>query len=321
MKLATSASSIRISSAYVTDTALLKCAKSKRIDCRLLTRLSARDVASGATSLRALKNLLEEGIDVRIVPSIPTLHAKVYIFGNDTAVVSSANLTNNGLDSNIEVGVKCSGSEVTSLIAWFDALWDLESTRQLSQSWLDDIEGAAAELREVVDELEELDDSITVQMGKLANLEVPEPHKDAQYFFCNTNRKYSHRLASGLYEDEQRMYQTGFAAAWTPFNWPTQMKEVTTNDIILMYAKKVGVVGAGVVTGGLEIEPRPAVVSRRAELGNEEWRFPVKWLVWVSDRNAYHYQNWLAPNATFGRMEEKQGRRALQHLLSVGSGE
>src|SRR5262249_24668012 len=53
----------------------------------------------------------------------PRLHAKVYLFGDEVAVVTSANLTTSALGSNIEVGVQLTGSAVQELVVWFDTFW------------------------------------------------------------------------------------------------------------------------------------------------------------------------------------------------------
>jgi phosphatidylserine/phosphatidylglycerophosphate/cardiolipin synthase-like enzyme len=53
----------------------------------------------------------------------PRFHAKVYIFGDDSAIVTSANFTTRALDSNIEAGALLAGGDVEDLIGWFDGLW------------------------------------------------------------------------------------------------------------------------------------------------------------------------------------------------------
>jgi HKD family nuclease len=95
---------VRIASAYVTDSALLSGIKNRRV--QLLTSLSLMDIVSGASSLESLALLISRGVQCRCVSGGPRLHAEVYIFGAESAVVTSANLTRNALDSNIEVGIR-----------------------------------------------------------------------------------------------------------------------------------------------------------------------------------------------------------------------
>src|SRR4051812_46192509 len=104
---------VRVASAYVTDRKLLVEARSDVV--QLLTTLRRMDVVSGATSLEAIRDLVAGGVECRCV-SKGRLHAKVYIFGCQAAVVTSANLTANALDSNIEVGVQVKGNDVEELI-------------------------------------------------------------------------------------------------------------------------------------------------------------------------------------------------------------
>lgn len=95
---------VRIASAYVTDTDLLTGLRAKNV--QLLTSLSRMDIITGASSLDSLRFLIDSGVDCRCVSRRPRLHAKVYIFGGQSAIITSANLTWNALDSNIEVGVR-----------------------------------------------------------------------------------------------------------------------------------------------------------------------------------------------------------------------
>jgi hypothetical protein len=70
----------------------------------VLTELSSGNILSGATDVAALAAILEcsESTEVRFLPS---LHAKVYIADETSAVVTSANMTDSGLSRNLEYGV------------------------------------------------------------------------------------------------------------------------------------------------------------------------------------------------------------------------
>jgi len=71
-------------------------------DRRLITRANVLAFARGVSSLRALRSLKRRGWTVQTLPS---LHAKVYIFDQSRALVTSANATRRGLLSNLECGV------------------------------------------------------------------------------------------------------------------------------------------------------------------------------------------------------------------------
>ena len=70
----------------------------------ILTDLSRDNMLSGITDVSALLSLanMAPQFSIRFLPS---LHAKVYVFDSQTAVVTSANLTVNGLSRNFEYGV------------------------------------------------------------------------------------------------------------------------------------------------------------------------------------------------------------------------
>ena len=102
---------VRIASAYVTDKHLLGNLQGR--DVCLITNLSRMDIVAGATSLESLKALIEAGVRCKYMPPEGLrLHAKVYLFGEQSAVVTSCNLTNNALQNNIEVGVHLSDEDV-----------------------------------------------------------------------------------------------------------------------------------------------------------------------------------------------------------------
>ena len=93
---------VRIASAYVTDTDLLSDIKKR--DVRLLTYLSKMDIIVGASSLDSLTALIKGGVQCRYISSGPRLHAKVYVSDDQSAVVTSANLTWKALEKNTEKG-------------------------------------------------------------------------------------------------------------------------------------------------------------------------------------------------------------------------
>lgn len=78
--------------------------RTKSIDLRIVTDLSRDNLLSGSTDAASLLRLADAipGTKIRFLPS---LHAKVYIADERRAVVTSSNLTDNGMFRNIEYGV------------------------------------------------------------------------------------------------------------------------------------------------------------------------------------------------------------------------
>jgi len=275
---------VRIASAYVTDTSLLS--GMKRRDIRLLTYISKMDIIVGASSLVSLSALIKAGVQCRYISKGERLHAKVYLFDDQAAVVTSANLTRKALDKNLEVGVHLSGVAVKHLIGWFDTLWDEANILDLEvvAEWLRETEAertAYSVLRKRVAKQPALP---TGRAMKLLDLF----ETGNRFFVCNTNRRWSP-------EDEKRMHDRGLAAAWEPFNFPSHMENVEEGHTIFMYAKGVGIIGIGKAKGRCQIL-KPGNPDRVKPGETPEWRIPTAWLVWKKNSDAYP---WKSHNSTF----------------------
>ena len=74
-----------------------------------MTRIRIQDLIDGASDLEAFEKLLQlaevSGLEVT-VKCMSNLHAKVYIFDENSAIVTSSNLTPSGLKSNVEYGIE-----------------------------------------------------------------------------------------------------------------------------------------------------------------------------------------------------------------------
>lgn len=123
--------SLYLSSPYIKNTIatflyeILRSRPDLSLSIKILTRIKIQDLIEGASDLEAFEKLLEidklPGIKAE-VRCISNLHAKVYIFDEDSAIVTSSNLTPSGLKSNIEYGI-----EVKDSIAIRQMLNDMET--------------------------------------------------------------------------------------------------------------------------------------------------------------------------------------------------
>lgn len=94
---------------------------------RVLTRALPMDIATGASDLESLHvlstsrhSLLE--IELR---RDPRLHAKAYLIDDRYGIITSANLTPSGLQTNIELGIRlCSTALISLITAYFDPIWE-----------------------------------------------------------------------------------------------------------------------------------------------------------------------------------------------------
>ena len=297
---------VRIASAYVTDRELLLGVRGREI--RLVTSLLPMDIASGATSLESLRALIHAGVKCRFVADRPRLHAKVYVFGNKAAVVSSANLTESALDSNIEVGVELVGGNVKALIEWYDQLW--ATARPILVPQLAELQQKAAKLRQDFVKLKNRSKAaLTMPSGEPAAYvfsdEVVNLFKEAERFFvCNTDRRHREYTATGGYLLEEEMYSRGYAIAWESFKFPGHMEQVQSGDAIFMFAKAVGIIGVGRAKANCEtLQPGdPHRVYNGRYEADVEWRVPVHWLDWREQEDAYQ---WQSPNYTFWNVSDE----------------
>lgn len=108
---------------------------------RVITRLSAADCVEGVSDTGALRWLMERGAKIR---GVRHLHAKLYIFGNERAVIASTNLTESAVGRNAELGIAVEDAQfVAECARYFEALWQGAS--------VDLSEGQLSELTTVVE--------------------------------------------------------------------------------------------------------------------------------------------------------------------------
>jgi len=88
---------------------------------RVITRFNLADFADGVSDVSALRLLLDARARVR---GIRNLHAKLYLFGQSRAVITSANLTKSALDGNHEFGLVTEDAVIIKACRdYFENLW------------------------------------------------------------------------------------------------------------------------------------------------------------------------------------------------------
>lgn len=104
-----------VGSPYVNDAIIdLTDMVSKEVSRTLVTRTDLRDFAVGASSLDTLCTLVKGGVAVH---SLSDLHAKIYVFDDSSALVTSANATVSGMRHNLECGLGTEDSGVIKELA------------------------------------------------------------------------------------------------------------------------------------------------------------------------------------------------------------
>jgi|LSQX01.3.fsa_nt_gb phosphatidylserine/phosphatidylglycerophosphate/cardiolipin synthase-like enzyme len=110
----------------------------------VLSNFNAAYFSRGYSETNAFRDALRVGGRVR---NCQRLHAKMYLFDEDTAVVTSANLTNGGIRGNLECGVLVHGPELTREVRdYFDRLWRHEVTGTIRVEVLDEIDSIVKQL-------------------------------------------------------------------------------------------------------------------------------------------------------------------------------
>jgi len=89
---------------YIKKNIVQKIIKEKNINANLevITTANIASFIRGASDIEAIEELLESGIKVI---NHQHLHAKIYVFDKEKAIITSANLTYNGLNKNYEYGI------------------------------------------------------------------------------------------------------------------------------------------------------------------------------------------------------------------------
>lgn len=96
----------------------------KNVEIKLLTKSDINDMSKGVFDFKIWDLIFNhKNVEIR---TIKNLHAKMFIFDENQAVISSSNLTNAGLNHNIEYGVKISDSNFiqSEIIPSYLLLWE-----------------------------------------------------------------------------------------------------------------------------------------------------------------------------------------------------
>ena len=130
--------SLYLSSPYIKNTVatlfyeVLRFKQNLNLSIQILTRIRIQDLIDGASDLEAFEKLLQleelEGVNAEI-RCISNLHAKVYIFDQNSAIVTSSNLTLSGLKSNIEYGIEVTDpTAIQQMLVDMGNYWDAAET-------------------------------------------------------------------------------------------------------------------------------------------------------------------------------------------------
>ena len=200
-------SEVFIAVAFFTEATVVNRLVDKGCKVRLVVRLGFPTSPSAIEAVR-------RKVDLRVYTST-SFHPKLYIFGDEVALVGSANLTHSAITSNQEVMVGISGDDerFTELASIFQNYWDGADvpTEAMLQTY------AAAYKKFEVHEnaAEKLSHEIARQLGDTApaNIERGEKRRSKQsLFFANYRRTYQEAVSA--FSIVRRAYEaTGYRKA------------------------------------------------------------------------------------------------------------
>ncbi len=145
---------------------------------RILTVGDLRNFLNGSSDIAAIEMLLQLGADIRLVSN---LHAKIYIADRTSVIVASANLTQSGLEDNLELGVFIDREkEVKALVriveGWFS------KAQMVDTNWLSSVQHAFMSNRAISEKLQEVDRRLRQVSDNLRGQKItlPKPKRSVK---------------------------------------------------------------------------------------------------------------------------------------------
>lgn len=156
---------------------------SRKCSVRLVVRLSA------ATNPSDLREVAKLNVPMRYFTS-SRFHAKIYIFGDEVALVGSANLTDSGIQSNREVcvGIGREDPRFDQLVQLFQAYWDEAAV--LDQEVLRSFEAIIADNKASNEDT--IENKITSAFGDVSpsgGVQVGRPQKSKDRVYLDDYKK------------------------------------------------------------------------------------------------------------------------------------
>lgn len=195
-------SDVFIAVAFFTEAEVVKRLLEKGCKVRMVVRLGFPTSPAAIQAVKAHPNL-----SLRVYTSM-SFHPKLYIFGDDVALVGSANLTHSAITSNQEVVVGISGDDerFVELAAIFQNYWD--GAEVPTEHMLRAYAQAYTKFAVHEDAADKLSREIAQQLGNTApaNIERGEKKRSKQSLFLSNYRK-TYQEALAAFDIVRRAYQ------------------------------------------------------------------------------------------------------------------
>ncbi len=207
-RLSDDSENVYIAVAFFTEASVIERLVEKGCNVRLIVRLGF------PTSPFALERLINKNPEVLIrYFTSHSFHPKLYLFGDHTALVGSANLTHRAIMSNQEIVVSLKSQEdsrVTELVSIFDGYW--AEAKVLSDTSLKDYKQLYTQFAKFQTEAEALDQRILDKLGNLApsNIDWAKKKGSKESIFLDDFRR-TYQECVTAFRTVQRIYEkTGY---------------------------------------------------------------------------------------------------------------
>ncbi|MGZ8983565.1 MAG: phospholipase D-like domain-containing protein [Methylotenera sp.] len=194
---------IYIAVAFFTEADVVQEIASNNCHIRMIVRLGF------PTNPFALRKLMSNAnIEIRYYTS-PSFHPKLYIFGDQIALVGSANLTGKAILSNQEVVVSVNSSDerFNELASLFSDYWNEASV--LNTETLDDYEKIYSKYMAASKVIDDINNELLTKLGDVvfSNINRGLTKKSNENIFIDSYRK-TYQESVTAYNQVQKIYQT-----------------------------------------------------------------------------------------------------------------
>lgn len=208
-ELSNDSANVNIAVAFFTEADVVESMLAKGCHVRMIVRLGF------PTNPKALKKLMDAGkVEIRYF-SAYSFHPKIYLFGDHTALVGSANLTNSAILTNQEVviSIESEDQRFNELVELFTDYW--EQANVLNTAVLNDYAAIYAEYERLENSVGKLETKVFDKLGRTSpnNITRDKVKVSKENLFIEDFRKTYQEGVSAFNIIRQAYVSTGYRKA------------------------------------------------------------------------------------------------------------
>lgn len=124
---------LKIISPYIKESVAKEIIKGKNEDVKIITKLNFNNYESGSSDLNALRYFNK--MKCKVKGFINGLHSKLYIINEKVVIITSANWTNSGFNTNLEFGyITDNKKNVRESLMYFNGLWNSQDSIEFNEN-------------------------------------------------------------------------------------------------------------------------------------------------------------------------------------------